>query len=120
MRQSQYQDSAGRYYAVLLPDGLPDSDASLGILLGPPSLKDLNLPETTEIALHNQLFSRRIFTVDDIKRRRQDVTGAIQGALKLDVDRILAVYLIPHSPHNEPVMESSSITSKKRGGNNRG
>ena len=115
MRQSQYIDSKGRFHSVLLPDGLLDSDASMGISLGPPSLQSLGLPEETEIALHNQLFSRGIFTLQDAKRRRQDVMGAIQGALKLDVERILELYLIPITVDNEPV-HARTINSHKRGG----
>ena len=101
MRETKYVDPQGRYHAVLLPDGAPDSDASMGIPLGPPSLAALNLPESLEVLLHNQLYSRRIFTWQDAKKRRQDVVGALQGALKIDAERILELYLIQANGDNE-------------------
>lgn len=92
MHEVSYRDSKGRYWLVSLPDGMPDSDASLGIPLGPPSLENLDYPESVSIELHNQLFSRRIFTLLDAKRKRADIVAAIQGALKLDADRIVQLY----------------------------
>lgn len=102
MKETSYEDLKGRMHAVSLPDGVPDSEASLGIPIGPPSLAALELPEATEIALHNQLFARRIFTLEDAKHHRQDVMSALQAALKLDVERVLEVYLIPSNIDNEP------------------
>ena len=93
MRDTVFTDKQGRLWAVRLPEGLPDSDANMGIPVGPPSLESLGLPEEIEIALHNQLYSRKIFTSNDIRRHRQDVTAAVIGALKLEVDKLLELYL---------------------------
>ena len=101
MREVSYTDIKGRMWRVKLPDGVPDSDAPLGIPVGPPPLEELGLPEDIEIALHNQLFSRRIFTVKDIKRNRADALAAIQGALKLDVEKLHSLYLIYENGHND-------------------
>lgn len=95
MKQAVYKDEAGRQWAVLLPDEAPESDAALGVPLGPPSLESLNLPEEVEVRLHNQLFARRLFAPIDVKRRRQDVFAALQAALSLDVERVVQLYLAP-------------------------
>lgn len=92
MKDVKYIDSGGRIWWVKIPDNLPDSEARLGIPIGPPSLEGLGLPEEIEISLHNQLAARRIFTSRDIKTRRADVLAAIQGALKLDTEKILTLY----------------------------
>lgn len=93
MRESKYQDSDGRWWAVMLPDGASDRDASMGIPLGPPSLQALGLPSETEVRLHNQLFSRRVFTAQDARKMRQNIFGALQSALKIDVSKVVDVYL---------------------------
>lgn len=93
MRIASYTDDEGRRWAVQLPDGVPDSDAKLGLPLGPPPLASLGLPKETEIRLHNQLFDRRIFTAKDAKRRRQDVFAALQNAFSVDAGRVIDLYL---------------------------
>lgn len=93
MRDVSYVDRDGRNWATRIPDSAPDSDAPLGILIGPPSLQDLGLPKDLEIALHNQLFFRKIFTSGDVKKRRVDVIGAIRDAYKIDAEKIYVHYL---------------------------
>lgn len=93
MKELAYSDKIGRTWYVKLPEGIPDSDAPLGIPIGPPSLEALGLPEEIEVALHNQLAARRIFTAKDIKARRADVLAAIQGALRLDTEKVYELYL---------------------------
>lgn len=77
---------------MLLPEGAPDVDAPMGLRLGPPSLEALDLPEDVEVRLHNQLFARGLFTELDVKRRRLDIFGALQAALKVDVRRVAELY----------------------------
>ncbi len=93
MKQTSYVDEEGRHHAVMLPDGVGEEDASQGLPLGPPSLAPLGLPEDVEIRLHNQLFSRRIFTSKDVRKRRIDVFGALQAAFKVDTEKIIQIYL---------------------------
>lgn len=93
MKEVAYTDLSGRSWLVKLPDNASNTDAPLGIPVGPPPLESLGLPEDIEIALHNQLFSRHIFTSRDIKRNRANVVAAIQGALKLDVEKIYNFFL---------------------------
>lgn len=93
MRQTSYEDADGRKIAVLLPDEDSDVNAPMGFRLGPPSLESLDLPEDVEIRLHNQLFERRLFTQADIRARRQDIFGALQATLKVDIARIAALYM---------------------------
>ena len=114
MRQTSYTDEEGRQWAVQLPDGIPDSDATLGIPLGPPSLAPLGLPLDVEVRIHNQLFGRRLFTLRDVKARRMDILGALQAALKVDIVAIAHLYResaeVPAQP--EPTKQ---IDAPKRG-----
>lgn len=89
MRETSFTDERGRRWAVLLPEGLPEIDASLGLPLGPPSLEGLGLPPEIEVRLHNELFNRRIFTERDAKTRRADIFGALQHALRVDIGKII-------------------------------
>lgn len=92
MREVKYEDKQGRLWLVRLPDHAPDSDAAMGIIVGPPPMNELGLPEEIAIRLHNQLYHRGLFTLKDVERRRQEVVGAIQVTLKLSMQHILAVY----------------------------
>jgi hypothetical protein len=92
MKEAHYTDKAGRMWATQLPDNAPDTDAELGIPLGPPSLEGLHLPEELEIRLHNELYARRIFTHQQAKANKLNVQAAMQSTLKLDVLHIVEIY----------------------------
>ena len=92
MKEAHYTDKAGRMWATQLPDNAPDTDAELGLPLGPPSLEGLNLPEELEVRLHNQLYHRRIFTYSQAKADKLNVQAAMQATLKLDVLHIVEIY----------------------------
>lgn len=107
---------------MLLPEGVPDSDASMGMPLGPPSLESLGLPEEQEVRLHNQLFDRRLYTRQDAQRRRQDIMGALFAAFKVDAQRIVDLYgqeeksaPIPQRPRRQPQVEKK-VKAVRRGG----
>ena len=92
MREATYTDPEGRMWAVWLPEGVPDEQASEGIPRGPISLEPLGLPLDFEIRLHNQLFHRGLLTATDVRKRRTEVQAALMAALKVDAGRILALY----------------------------
>ena len=92
LREVSYEDKQGRRHRVLLPEDAPDSTAPQGIPVGPPSLEALDLPREVEIRIHNQLHDRGLFTARDVKTRPQDVMGALMAALKIDKQRLVAVY----------------------------
>lgn len=102
MRQTSYTDTLGRHWAVLLPDGVPESDARMGLPLGPPPLDDLGLPEETAIRLHNQLFARSIFSLADAKRRREELTAALQAAYAADGERLIELFAASSNGHHPP------------------
>lgn len=91
LREITYTDADGRLWARQIPAGAPDSEAEFGIPLGPPSLEGLDLPKQVEVALHNQLFHRRLLSARDIRRNRNDAAAAVMAACRLDVDRLLAL-----------------------------
>ena len=113
MRETSYTDDEGRTWAVQLPDGAPESDAVLGLPLGPPSLESLGLPLDVEVRLHNQLFARRLFTRRDVKARRMDIFGALQAALRVDSTAIVMLYA-PPGPAAAPA-EPKKTAAPKRG-----
>ena len=94
MKRVEYVDEAGRKWITQLPDSKPDSDASLGIPVGPPSLERLDLPIDIEVRLHNALFERGIFTARDARRKRKELRAALRAALRVDAGRLMEVYLM--------------------------
>jgi hypothetical protein len=81
----------GKKYLVSLPEGADNVD--LGIELGPPNFTDsLELPEPFATKLHNQMFDRGLFTLDDLRRRSREVQAALQSALRLDAATIINAY----------------------------
>lgn len=87
-----WTDSEGRKTRVQIPQDAPDSDASKGIVVGPPSVESLSLPQDIGVRLHNQLYARQLFSMSDVRRRRRDVLGALMAALKVDAERIVQLY----------------------------
>jgi hypothetical protein len=94
MRRVPYKDERGRWYIVELPDEVPDSQASMGIPVGPPDVVDhLNLPEPFATTLHNQLFERGLLTAQDVRHKTGSLQGAIAAAMMVDVARIHEAYV---------------------------
>lgn len=123
-RVTSFTDVDGRKWAVTLPDDAPDSDAPLGLLLGPPSLETLGLPLEAEVRLHNELFARRLWTLADVTRRRMDILGALQSAFKVDIGKIVELYTKENKDaKSQQTKRITTISSKvdkfKRGGKKR-
>ncbi len=120
MNQSSYVDEQGRYHAVLLPNGTNEKDAAKGLPLGPPSLESLGLPEEVETRLHNELFARKLFTGKDVRKRRIDVFGALQAALKVDIEKVVQIYLVQEvtsdvrNPGFPPIVQPEAPARRKR------
>jgi len=113
MRRVSYEDEKGRMWMVDLPENVPDSDASMGLHVGPPPLESLGLPEDIEIELHNQLFHRGLLTARDLKKRRGEIISALIHSLGVTGRAIIALYLDPpEQPASQPKKEAKP--SKKR------
>lgn len=93
MKAVNWEDDNGRRHRVLVPDDCPEDMYPAGIPVGPPDLAPLGLPPEIEVRLHNQLHSRGIFTPRDALRRPADLQGALQGALKLDIQALQRLYV---------------------------
>ena len=65
------------------------------IIQGPPEglVDDLGLPEPFATNLHNILYARGLFTPSDVARRPRELQGALQEAMKLDVQRLNEAYI---------------------------
>lgn len=92
MKQTTYVDHIGRRFLTLIPDNAPDEHAQYGVLVGPPELDDIELPESLLVRLHNELYSRKIFTLSDVKKRRNEVMDAVRAVLRLDCEVIANSY----------------------------
>ncbi len=95
MREVTYKDSYGRLYLVSLPDNAPDSDAQYGIIIGPPDVTSLGLSTDVATRLHNQLYSRKLFTMKEVQRRSNELFAAWQAALRVSVQDLLNLYSEP-------------------------
>lgn len=90
----KYETSDGLLYDVLIPDGAPAKNAKYGVRVGPPDLSSLGLHKELERRLNNALYHRGLFTLGDVRRRRQDVIAAWQSVLGTDVQRIVDCYTL--------------------------
>lgn len=87
-----YEDTKGRLSIREIPDDKPLAHARYGVLVGPPDLSSLNLPEEVEVRLNNELFNRGLLTLSDARRRPAELEAALKAALKLDVQALMAAY----------------------------
>lgn len=85
-------EKLGKKYRVQVPDEAEQELWQYGIVLGPPDLSSLGLPPSIEVRLHNELHVRGLIQRSDLDRRASDVVAAIQSALKLDAQRVIAIY----------------------------
>ena len=85
-------ERGGRKFKVLVPDDAPKSTWDAGITLGPPDLTPLGLPSKIATRLHNELFNRGLITSRDVRKRGQDVFGALQAALAVDSSSVIELY----------------------------
>lgn len=92
LRHAFWTDQDGRIWRTVIPEDAPEHEARKGVPAGPPSLLPLGLPMDVEVRLHNELVARKVFTYDDARRRRADVSNAIVSALKVDTSRVIDLY----------------------------
>lgn len=92
MRRVAYKDTAGRWSVREVPDSAPDDHAAYGILVGPPDVSSLNLPEEVETRLNNELYARGLITARDVRSKSEQLRNAIQSALRLDVQNLMTCY----------------------------
>ncbi|MDD4877138.1 MAG: hypothetical protein PHQ86_08450 [Dehalococcoidales bacterium] len=85
-----WTDETERKWMMRVPQG--ETDASIGIVAGPPDTSSLGLPEVLDIALHNELFNRGLLTWQDVKKRPQEIQAALQSVLKIDSGKIMMLY----------------------------
>ena len=91
LKTVEYKDEDGRKFLVQVPDGYDDIPQS-GIRIGPPELGSLNLPLEDEVKLNNQLYDRKLFTLADVRRRPEDIKGALLAVLKVYMRKTRNLY----------------------------
>lgn len=94
MRTIDYMDNRGRMRRAVLPDNVPDSEAPLGMQIGPPDVVDyVGLPEPIATRLHNILHKRGLYSIKDVKRDSQALFSSLQLALRVDVQALMEAYV---------------------------
>ena len=88
--RATFKDDDGRLWAVWLPDG--ETDAAKGIPIGPQDTSGLGLPDDVAVALHNQLFHRRLFNWSDLRHNQGELLASIQAAYKVDAAKVNNLY----------------------------
>lgn len=112
MRTVTYEEG-GKKYLVAVPDNATQSQVKYGIRLGPPDLDSLELPEELQTRLHNELFARGLFTYTDARKRRNDIIGAWQAALRVDAERVVQVFSQPELANGKVVGSAVDVVTKK-------
>lgn len=92
MRNVDYEDSKGRWSVRQMPDDAPPENARYGIVVGPPDLSGLQLPEEVETRLNNELYHRGLITSADLRGRNNELQAALQAALRVDFQLLHAAY----------------------------
>lgn len=92
MRITDYRDTEGRIWRVWLPDDAPESDAPMGIPVGPPPLDDLDLPVSVAVRLHNELHARGVWDWTVARARPDLVAQSVRAALRLDTQDVMSLY----------------------------
>ena len=84
---SEYVDGNGRKYKAV-------KEGELHIVIGPPEglVDALELPEPFATKLHNVLYERGVLSYDDVRRKPQNLIGALQEALAIDQQRLSEAY----------------------------
>lgn len=81
-----------KYLAYVSPEdsGPPGAFA----VIGPPEglVDNLELPEPFATSLHNILYDRGLFTYKDVTQNPKALQGALQEAMKLDVQKLSQAY----------------------------
>lgn len=117
LKRVSYTEDSGKKVMVLLPQEAPEEEAQKGILIGPPEIESLGLSEEATVRLHNELFERGILTPKDALRGRDQIMYALQATFKVDVDRIVELYVgedYKNARHESLVPESVSVESNER------
>lgn len=88
--KAELVDEGGRHWAVMVP--FEDDDPEKGIVIGPPDVSELGLPESVSVKLHNELYRRGLITKDNLRGRAGEVFAALQAAYKADTTAVLNLY----------------------------
>lgn len=112
LKRASWIDPEGRKKIVLIPE---ESDqAEMGIPIGPPALTELGLPLELEVRLNNELVNRGILTPVEALRNRAEISLAIQSALKLDVDKVVLMYIGSDYKNAKPAREPVVVSNGTR------
>ena len=76
-----YTNAQGLKEVRRVPQGLPPSGYSRGVLVGPPDLSSVGLEMSALVSLNNRLVDLGLITYDDLRGNRADFVRAVKEAL---------------------------------------
>lgn len=97
--RTKYTDDEGQTFTVEVPPGR-EAMASMGVVVGPPDLSALGLPDEVRVRLNNQLYNRGLITRADVRRHPESVAAALMAALKVNATQVSNLYLAPMEDKN--------------------
>lgn len=122
-RLVDWTDPMGRKFRMAVADDAPDSEAEYGEPVGPPVLDaigELGRCMDINVKIHNWLFDMGIMTAKEAQLNRVHISAAIQRAVALDVNNIIALYGAMEEPVIvarivvPPVPESLTTPARRR------
>jgi hypothetical protein len=89
-----WTDELGRKYLVRVENGIPPEEFYMCPRIGPPEgiVDELGLPTEFATRLHNILFDRQLWTIQEVRRQQGALLGALQAALNIDVHTLHSAY----------------------------
>lgn len=87
-----YTAPDGRMFYVEVPEDAPEHHYRFGVVLGPPDLKIELDTEQLNVRIHNELYARQLLTLHDLRHRPADVVAAIQAAVRIDAQELMAAW----------------------------
>lgn len=95
MKRVTYEDKKGRKYLAEVENGAPEEEYYLFPKIGPPEgvVDLLELPEPFATRLHNLLYDRKLWSTQEIRKQPKALLGALQAALKIDVQTLHSAYV---------------------------
>ena len=97
LRIVDWIDGDGMRQRSLLPDGVGDEDAALGVPVGLDLIEGLErqgMPYATAVKLQSELRQRGFFTYGNLNKRRatEEIFAALQSAYRTDTAAVINLY----------------------------
>lgn len=95
MKKVEYVDPRGRKYLKLVESATSEELYQYGITVGPPEgiVDELGLPNELATRLHNQLFQRQLWSMDEVRKNPKGIYAALQATFGINQQMIMNAYM---------------------------